>query len=148
MAPRKRQKGVSSFTAESEQEYDRIKFVSFGAQKKYVENSVKRVMIQERGLYVTMDSVSKQVKNKKWEELVKHPEAVVVPVVREFYAYMEEHKNLRVFVRGKWVPFDRTTINRHYNLPNINNDEYERMLKDDVNWETIMHALCPGIVTR
>ena len=46
------------------------------------------------------------------------------------------------------MPFDRTTINRHYNFPNINNDEYERMLKDDVNWETIMHALCPSIVTR
>ena len=67
--------------------------MSFGAQKKYVENSVKRGMIQERGLYVTMDSVSKQVKNKKWEELVKHPEATVVLVVREFYAIMEEHRN-------------------------------------------------------
>ena len=41
MAPRKRQKGTSSSTAEPEHEYDRTKFVSFGAQKKYVENSVK-----------------------------------------------------------------------------------------------------------
>ena len=95
-----------------------------------------------------MDSISKQVKNRKCEELVKHLEATVVLVIREFYAIMEEHRNFRVFVRGKWVPFDRTTINRHYNLPNINNDEYGRMLKDDVNWETIMHALCPSIVTR
>ena len=86
--------------------------MSFGAQKKYVENSVKRGMIQERGLYVTMDSVSKQVKNRKWEELVKHPEAAVVPVIREFYANVEEHRNFRVFVKGRWVPFDRTTINR------------------------------------
>ena len=84
MAPRKRQKGQSSSTAEPEQEYDKIKFVSFGAQKKYVKNSMKRGMIQERGLYVTMDNVSKQVKNRKWEELVKHPEAAVVPVVRDF----------------------------------------------------------------
>ena len=60
--------------------------------------------------------------------MVKHLEAAVVPVVREFYANVEEHRNFRVFVRGKWVPFDRTTINRHDNLPNINNDEYERML--------------------
>ena len=128
MAPKKRQKGQSSSTAEPEQEYDKTKFVSFGAQKKYLENSVKRGMIQERGLYVTMDSVSKIVKNRKWEKLVKHPEATVVPVVREFYANVEEHRNFRVFVRGRWVPFDQTTINRHYNLPNINNDEYERML--------------------
>ena len=112
-------KGQSSSTAEPEQEYDKTKFVSFGAQKKYVENSVKRGMIQERGLNVTIDSVSRQVKNRKWEELVKHLEAAVVPVVREFYANVEEHRNFRVFVRGRWVPFDRTTINRHYNLPNI-----------------------------
>ena len=46
------------------------------------------------------------------------------------------------------MPFDKTTINRHYNLPNINNDEYEHMLKDEVNWETIMNALCPSTVTR
>ena len=104
--------------------------MSFGAQKKYVENFLKRGMIQERGFYVTMDSVSKQVKNRKWEELVKHPEAVVVPVVREFYANVEEHRNYRVFVRGRWVPFDQTTINRHSNLPKINNDEYEHMLQD------------------
>ena len=80
--------------------------------------------------------------------MVKHPEAAVVPVVREFYANVEEHRNFRVFVRDRWVPFDWTTINRHYNLPNINNDEYERMLQDEVNWETIMNALCPGIATR
>ena len=65
MAPRKRMNGQSSSTAEPEPEYDRTKFVSFGAQKKYIENSVKRGMIQERGLNVTIDSVSRQVKNRK-----------------------------------------------------------------------------------
>ena len=104
MVPRKRQKGASSSTAEPEQEYDRTKFVSFIAQKKYVESSVKRGVIQKRGLYVTMDSVAKQVEKKKWEELVKHPEAAVVLVAREFYANIEEHKNFHVFVRGKWWP--------------------------------------------
>ena len=54
---------------------------------------VKKGAIQERGLYVTVDSVSYQVKKRKWEELVKHPEAVIMPLVREFYANMEEHRN-------------------------------------------------------
>ena len=67
--------------------------------------------------------------------MVKHPKVVVVPVVREFYANMEEYRNFRVFVRGKWVAFDRNTINKHYNLPNINNDKYEHMLKGEVNWK-------------
>ena len=53
-----------------------------------------------------MDSVAKQVTKRKWEELVKHPEAAIVPVVREFYVNMQEHRTLWVFVLGKMVPFD------------------------------------------
>ena len=61
---------------------------------------MNRGVIHERGLYVIMESVSKQVKKRKWKELFKHPKAVVMPVVREFYAKMEEHRDFCVFVRG------------------------------------------------
>ena len=88
------------------------------------------------------------MKSRKWKELVKHPEAAVVPLVREFYANMKEHRNFRVFVRGKIVPFDRTTINRYYKLSNIVNDEYERMLEGSINWDTIKDALCLGTITN
>ena len=149
MAPRsKKRKGSTSTVAKLEKEYDASKFVSSAGQKRYVASVVKKRAIQERGLYVTMDSVSYQVKKRKWEELVKHPEAAIVPVVREFYANMEEHRNFQVFMRGKIVPFDRTTINKYYNLPNIDNDGYEHMLQGSINWETIMNALCPGTITR
>ena len=87
-----------------------------------------------------MDSVSQHVKTRKWEELVKHPEAIVLPLVREFYANIEEYRNFQVFVRGKMVLFNRTTINKYYNLPNIENDGYEHMLKGSINWETIKNA--------
>ena len=46
---------------------------------------VKKGTIQERELYVSVDIVSQQVKSRKCEELVKHPKATVVPLVREFY---------------------------------------------------------------
>ena len=65
MAPRgKRQKGDTSAT-EPSSKYDKERFVSYAAQKKYVESSVKKGVIQERGFYVTMDSVAKQVENRK-----------------------------------------------------------------------------------
>ena len=129
----KKRKGSTSTTAEPEKEYDASKFVSLTAQKRYLASMVKKGAIQEKGLYVFVDSVSQQVKRRKWEELVKHPEAAVVPLVREFYTNMKEHRNFRVFVRGKMVPFDRTTINRYYKLSNIENDEYEQMLKGSIN---------------
>ena len=134
MAPRsKKRKGSTSTAAEPEEEYDASKFVSAVAQKRYVASVVKKWAIQERGLYVTVDSVSYQVKKRKWEELVKHPEAAVVPLVREFYANMEEHRNFQVFVRRKMVPFDRTIINQYYNLPNTDNDGYEHILQGSIN---------------
>ena len=134
MAPRsKKRKGSTSTVAKPEKEYDASKFVSSAAQKRYVASMVKKGAIQERGLYVTMDSVSYQVKKRKWEELVKHPKAAVVPLVREFYANMEEHRNFWVFMRGKMGSFDRTTINKYYNLPNIDNDGYEHMLQGSIN---------------
>ena len=98
---RKKQKGNTSTTVEPEQEYDASKFVSLAAQKRYLASVVKKGAIQERTLYVSVDSVSQQVKRRKWEELIKHPEAAVMPLVREFYANMKEYRNFRVFVRGK-----------------------------------------------
>ena len=109
---------------------------------------VKKGAIQERELHVSMDSVSKQVKNQKWEKLVKYPEVVVVLVVREFYANMQEHRNFWVFFRGKMVPFDKTTNNIYYKLTNINNDGYGQMLRSDVNWEFIKEFLCLGTTTK
>ena len=46
------------------------------------------------------------------------------------------------------MPFDRTNINKHYKLTNINNNGYEHMLCGEVNWETIMNSLCPVSLTR
>ena len=67
MAPRsKKRKGSTSTVAKPEKEYDASKFVSSAAQKRYVASVVKKGAIQERGLYVTMDSVSYQVKKRKW----------------------------------------------------------------------------------
>ena len=92
MAPKKKLK-VTTFIAEPLQEYDVNKFVSYEACKRYLDFVVKKEAIQEKGLHVSMDSVSKPLKNWKWEELVKHHEAAVVPVVRKFYVDMEEHRN-------------------------------------------------------
>ena len=51
------------------------------------------------------------IKSRKYENFVIHLDSIVVPVVKEFYANAIEHKDYRDFVRGKWVLFDRTTIN-------------------------------------
>ena len=46
-------------------------------------------------------------------------------------------------VRGKQVPFDRTTINRYYGLTDVKNDEYHPLIKNDgTNQKAIKDYLC------
>ena len=79
----------------------------------------------------------------KWEILYEHPDPAVVPIVRDFYANGKERDDLRVFVRGKWVKFDRTTINHYYDLNDLEDDQYQDLLEsEEAKWEEIKNALC------
>ena len=60
-------------------------------------NSVKDSH-REEGITVDMGKILNPIKKRKWENFVKHPEPIVVSVVREFYANAIEHKDYRVFV--------------------------------------------------
>ena len=66
-----------------------------------------------------------------WEILCEHPDQAVVPIVREFYANGKEMDGFRVFVRGKWVAFNRTTINGYYGLADIEDDQNQALLESD-----------------
>ena len=71
-------------------------------------------------------SIHDQAAQRGWLEFIKQPQPALKTVVREFYANAKEHRDKKVFVRGKWVSFDRTAINRHYRLTNIDDDEYSQ----------------------
>ena len=58
--------------------------------------------IQMRGLVQNLEKdVKKTIREYKWELLCNHPDLIVVPLVREFYANGMEHDGLTVMVRGK-----------------------------------------------
>lgn len=50
-------------------------------------------------------------------------------MVREFYASAKDHQDLKVYVRGKWICFDRTSINRFYRLADIDKDDFLKCMK-------------------
>ena len=129
--------------AGSSQSFDSSKFLSYETQKKFTDQ--KRIhVIQERGLVQKLQyKVNWTIDANRWEILCEHPEPAVVPIVREFYANGKEMDDLRVFVRGKWVKFDRTTINHHYGLADIEDDQYQDLLEsEEAKWEEIKNALC------
>ena len=65
---------------------------------------------------------------------MQQPEATIMSLIQEFYANAEEQEDFKVFVRGKRVSFDRSTINRFYQLPDIDDDEYSRYMVDELDW--------------
>ena len=76
--------------------------------------------------------------------MCEHLDPAVVPIVRKFYANGKEIDEFRVFVRGKWVKFDRTTINHYYyGLADIEDDQCQVLLEsDETNWDDIKNVLC------
>ena len=64
----------------------------------------------------------------RWEILCEHLNPAIIPIIREFYANGKEMDGFRVFVRKKWVAFDRTTINGYYGLADVEDDQYQALL--------------------
>lgn len=142
MAPKRAKTSGSSLAS-----FDRRKFIDLESSDKFISSVAKRSVITERGLQPCSGDqrdIHLNIEQRGWEELVKQPEAAVVSVVREFYANMKED-DISVFVRGKMVPFDRTTINRLYHLPDIEHDEYSTYAREELDLEQVILKLCrPG----
>ena len=51
------------------------------------------------------------VRNRNWIEFSKHPQPVVIPIVREFYANFHNDASEWVVVRGIRVHFNSRSIN-------------------------------------
>ena len=129
--------------AGSSQSFDASKFLNYETQKKFTDQ-LRIHGIQERGLVQKLQhKVNWTIDANRWEILCEHPEPAVVPIVREFYANGKERDDFRVFVRGKWVKFDRTTINHYYGLADIENDQYQALLEsEEAKWDEMKNALC------
>ena len=97
--------------AGSSQSFDSCKFFSYETQKKFIDQRRIHVIQERRLVQKLQHKVNWTIDAIRWEILCEHPNPVVVPIVREFYANGKEKDGFRVFVRGKWVTFDRTTIN-------------------------------------
>ena len=145
MPPKRARVSSSEATPSKSKNPNPHKFVSVEAAERYKHSVVHKSVIPERGFEGNITHIIQHAGQRGWEELVKQPKSALVPVVREFYANAKEHKDKRAFVRGKWVPFDRTTINKHYNLPDIEGDKYSRY-REQPNTAEVLKFLTNGRV--
>ena len=74
----------------------------------------------------------------------KHKAHGFVDVVKEFYANMMGMKDKAVFVRGKWISFDREQIDQTYNLQERKNGSKFKRLVETPDYQKIVDLLIDG----
>ena len=144
MAPKRARTSTAGASSSSAPPAD-DRFVTLEGLKRYVDGLHRKTPVPERGFVFQAMGAPFHFKRiidfHRWDQFVKHPEASVTSVVREFYANAPNAKDGKVFVRGKWVEISRSTINAYYGLVNIENEGYLEVL-EDVPYDGILDALC------
>ncbi|PON97548.1 hypothetical protein TorRG33x02_067500 [Trema orientale] len=143
MAPKR--KTTFSTSSSSSSSYIKKRFVSAKAEKRYTTFVTVKSPIQEWGFEDPGEEIEAIIATRKWQEFTKQPEPGTYEISAEFYVNAKEHNDFKVFVRDKWVSFHRSTINRYYKLPDIDNDEYCELQDQGVDPEEVIHYLArPG----
>ena len=122
------------------EDYDHMKFISLPTSRRYTALAKNKNFIKEKGVESPNDFFRMATTNKGWKDLCIAPMSKVKEVVREFYGNLCAKEEMKVWVRDKWVPFDSETINRFYNLPSVNDEDYQTLLEKP-NYAEIITSL-------
>ncbi|KAJ0077984.1 hypothetical protein Patl1_36768 [Pistacia atlantica] len=77
-----------------------------------------------------VEEITNIVQKLGWHKFTQTPPSTVAPIVEEFCANLLDSYNGKTRVRGKEVKFDAETTNQYYELPQVEEDEYEEYLKN------------------
>ncbi|PON42276.1 hypothetical protein PanWU01x14_283280 [Parasponia andersonii] len=100
-----------------------VKLKSEAAETRYEENIQNRPLSAEKG-FVGDNSkplekppfIEDVITQHNWQLFCAHPEDLIAPLVREFYANMTNPDDDTVYVRGVQVPLSAEAINTIYGL--------------------------------
>lgn len=126
--------------------YEKGRFVSREAELRFNTCLKNKDFVAERGFDIQRHRetiIGHQIEARQWESLLETPSSAVAPVVREFYANGKEHKNKKVFVRGKFVSFVSTSINKVYGLSDVDDSRYQHFCEDP-NYDQVIACLTSG----
>ena len=74
----------------------------------------------------------------------EHKAPGFMDVVKEFYASMVGMKDKTVYVRGKWISFNREQIDQTYNLHERKNGSKFKKLVKEPDFQKIVDLLIDG----
>lgn len=133
--------------------WDRAKFISEEAWKKYNYTIANKSLVPERGFRPDQrqdGELMAMIIERKWVHFTKPPESAIISMVRKFYANASVDGLTVVQVRGQAVAFDSKTINTLFAMPSYNVKDYmeqgihsydlddivKRLYKPRTVWET------------
>ena len=127
--------------------WDRTKFVSEEAWKRYKSSFAARNLIPERGLRPSKNDgeLVTMISGRQWINFTKPPGSAIVSVVREFYANANAEGEAVAQVRGRLVAFGSQAINDLFAAPNYEGKDYLEPGLRSYDLEDIIRRLCrPG----
>ena len=119
------------------------KFITREAKKLYHESLYNRTVVAKRGIPNLNVYFGFMIQERGWTIFCAHPQLRIGPVVREFHSNLRFRVGTTICVRGKWVDFSATAINRVYNLVDDDSKAY-RALFQDTDYKMIMRFLTRG----
>ena len=123
--------------------YDHDKFVNESKAKKFGLISKNRSFIKEKGFHHPDDFFCNTIVNKGWRALCQPLSPISTSVVQEFYTNLTSHVLKRVRVHRVLVDFSAKSINRYYNLEQVNPEAYDR-LHEHPNYSEVIRMLTNG----
>ena len=90
-----------------------------------------RDFIGKRGFSKWIFPFQEIIEKRGWLLFCEHKALGFVDVVKEFYANMVDMKDKKVYIRGKWISFNREQINQTYNLNERKNcSKFKKLVKE------------------
>ena len=103
-----------------------------------------RDFISERGFSKWISPFQEVIKSKGWHIFCEHKAPGFVDVGKEFCANMVGMKDKAIYVRGKWISFNRERIDQTYNLNERKNGSKFKKLMKELDFQKIVDLLTEG----
>ena len=103
-----------------------------------------RDFIGERGFKKWISPFQELIESKGWHLFYEYKTPGFVDVVKEFYANMVGTKDKAVYVKGRWVSFNREQINQTFNLQERKDGSKFKKLVKAPNFQKIVDLLTDG----
>ena len=94
-------------------------FYSNKGEEAFKKHLTKKGYVEERGFKQLVSSFKEEVEQRDWEIVSQHMEPRKRALVKEFYANLGERKDLKCYVRGRWIPFRERGISQILGLKQV-----------------------------